>query len=106
MSNWIYFTIAMLCVFGGIALIGAQLFVWLKLRKYEFDHKSVGGIVEFPSYFAATRHQFFKRFHVVLGIAGLILMGVGVFVGIQGPRGKLTETASASSKAHGKSHAS
>ena len=47
-----------------------------RMSKYEFEHRTVGGVVEFQSYGAAKAHFFFKgilRLVLVVSVIAFIL---------------------------------
>lgn len=77
----------------GIVLIIVGVFIdirgrrrWRKLDKYEFEHRTEGGVVTFPDYEAAQRHRrrkvmqvFFAPAAGVLYLIGLALVLLGYF---------------------------
>jgi hypothetical protein len=59
-------------------------FRWIgQTRRYEFEHRTSGGVVEFPSYEASRRHAAKKSLANLLGaVGGLWFIFGGIFCGL------------------------
>ena len=69
MANFIVTMSALILAVGS----GYKLY---KMSKYEFEHRTVGGVIEFNSYGGAKMHFFFKgilRLVLMVSVIGLLL---------------------------------
>lgn len=67
-----------ICFGGGVLLLLAAFRLGHKLQRYEFENRTDGGVVEFPSYEASLRHHRRKVYSKIMYGAAVILLILGV----------------------------
>ncbi len=64
----------------GLAMFLGALFWNHRLRRYEFENRTVGGVVQFKSYGASLAHRFQRSLLVLVGVTGLFAVAGGLFM--------------------------
>ena len=83
MPGIIQLLLGITCIIGGIAIVGFRYYLSYRLRKYEFENRTDGGVIQFKSFRAATGHGLSKRFVNLVSVLGALIFGLGGYLTVR-----------------------
>ena len=77
-----FFMIGLLIFFAGLVVVVFGMKMEGKLRRYEFNNRTSGGTVEFPSYEASRSHEMKRRVAKLIITLGGFPLFIGGFISL------------------------
>ncbi len=72
------FFLGIFLLFIGIVIIYMGYKILDNRKKYEFENRTSGGVVEFKNWKATKRHALLKGVGKLIGVIGVLISGVGL----------------------------